>query len=153
LQSEAPFGLALTIDLYVNYPAGLGGVNDTNADIVERDVYAMSHSIETSFLKAMDHRFGVDAGQFVLQLQTAQDMKKKYDVILKVENSKHFAQHARECLCGTPSHVIAILSAFAADKDLQLVVPRGMIFSANTDKATLHPMLMKTVFHTGTYNP
>jgi hypothetical protein len=138
-----------TIDVYVSHVIHQPGTNHTEFSKIEAQLRHFGQLVRNYYISDTEN-VGLDVGQFLLQLKSSQLMRKSYDVALKIHSKSHkeWAQHTHECLCGTPAHVISILNQFIKQPEVEMISPQGMMFSSETPKENLHPLLIDMYFQT-----
>ena len=148
--------LSFNIDLYVSYVSdasttgtGSGSASDIdNQKLLIENMVKSFGSLVNNYVITSVENVGLDVGQFLNQLNQSETASKSYDVALKIhsKSNKVWAEHTYQCLCGTPSHVISILNEFQNRPDVHLISPQGLLFSSETPKEVIHPVLIDTYF-------
>ena len=61
-------------------------------------------------------------------------------------------RHSIECLCGTPSQVLAILNEFNANDDVKMINPHGFTLSRSRSSDQIYPILSENFFENSLKN-
>ena len=138
-------GFNIHIDVHVSFVTSQNNSSDYTA--ISNRLSQHLYVIDNSYISTVDNE-GYDVGQFLSQLRGAEMDRKKYDVVLKVHSktNKVWANHAQQCLCGTPAHVMSILNQFITRPKLDFIAPQGLVFNSSTAKTSLHPTLIDLYF-------
>lgn len=129
------------VDLYISFNS-LVDVKHRLRVLTELEMHKFDN-IYTSVVKNV----GLDYKPFLEQMSIASSHK-DYDLVLKLHSKSHrlWLSHSVQCLCGTPSHVLAIVNEFKKKNNIHMIVPHGLTFGINTPLDRIYPLLIEKYY-------
>lgn len=120
--------LIRSLALYVSFDSE---VDHTHRTEMQRSLHLLSNDFDRFYIAGY-----ADNGQ---------TNQTRYDYVLKL-NTLSFSKaqlHSIQCMCGTPSQVIAILNNFGKKSNVDLIAPHGLTISKSSSISNLYPLLSK----------
>lgn len=143
------YDFTISIDIHVSFNGNGSSPKDFQKIVRNRLLQRYKRFIHSARVVTSDSSGPDDSMAFLNFIESAALNKKRYDLILKLssKSTRTLDEYATQCLCGTPSHVIAILTQFERKSNIDLIAPHGSLYTESATRAALHPAVRRSTIH------
>lgn len=141
LRTVSPF--TMTIDAHVSFNGNGASARDFKRLVKDRLFEPFQGLIHHHRMTISTKAGSDDTWSLLDFIEISYLNRKRYDLVLKLssKSAQGWDEYTTQTLCGTPSHIISIVSQFQTNPALQLVAPQGSLHAASVRRLGLHPLL------------